>query len=102
MIIFTRTFTRPNVDIPFHSEVLDVSAFRERLTLNYINTNKLISQFKEITDDGLVMTYTGIWIDRESFEEYDNDPVLKPYWEARDAYYAENNVIIGPGTIQDL
>lgn len=102
MIMFTRVFTRPNTSVPFHHEVLDNTEYKARLIAAYINTEKLIAQMKTFSDDELVMTYTAFWKDRASFDEYDSDPVLIPYWTARDAYCAAMNIILGPQTFEEV
>ena len=98
MIIFSRTFTRPNINVPFHYEVLDNTSYKSHLVPNYIETGDLISQWKDISDDVLTMTYNAIWASREAFDRHDNDPVLKDYWDQRDVYCESNNIVLGPQT----
>jgi hypothetical protein len=102
MIIFSRTYTRPDTETPFHNEVLDNTTYRAQLVPNYIDSGKLIQQWKEMSSDQLTMTYQAIWLSREAFDEHDNDPILSVYWTARDEYCATNNIVIGPQNFTDI
>lgn len=102
MILFTNVFTRTNPNILFHNQVLDGTSFVRHLKTNYIDTQKLLSQWWEQSQDQLVMTYKAVWISREAFDEYTNDSVLQQYWIERDLYCDQNNITIGPRTWEDV
>jgi hypothetical protein len=102
MIQFSKTFTRPNTEILWHNQVLDNTEYLNQLVPNYIETEKLLEQFLEYSEDSLIMTYVAIWSDQESFDEYDIDPILNTYWTARDEYCSTNNIILGPGTFNSI
>jgi hypothetical protein len=102
MILFTNKFTRPNANIPFHHKVLDGTSFMQHLTTNYMETQKLISQWKEFSEDKLVMTYKAVWSSKEAFDEHDSDPVLQGYWTQRDIYCTNNNITVGPKSFENV
>jgi hypothetical protein len=102
MITFSRTYTRPNTDTPFHHEVLDNTSYKTHLLPNYIQPGHLLSQWKDLSADGLTMTYNAIWINKEAFDRHDTDPVLQEYWTERDIYCAANNIVLGPQTFTDV
>ncbi len=102
MILFTKTFTRPNTNIKFHHEVLDNSLFKNHLKKNYYDTGKLLSE-KKITDESnLILTYKSLWNSRSDFDEYDNDPVLTLYWSQRDDYNRVNNIVTGEKIFKEV
>ena len=102
MITFSRTFTRPNTDTPFHNEVLDNTLYKAHLVPNYIDTEELLSQWKDMSSDEMTMTYNALWSSREAFDRHDNDPVLQEYWNQRDIYCTANNIVLGPQTFNEL
>jgi hypothetical protein len=102
MILFSKTYTRSDITIPFHNQVLDNTEYKQHLTENYINTGKLIEQWMEFSEDSLVMTYKALWTDRESFDEHQADPILNIYWTDRDEYCSSTNIIQGTGTFESM
>jgi hypothetical protein len=102
MITFSRTYTRPNTDTLFHHEVLDNTSYKAHLVPNYIESGELISQSKDFSPDGMIMTYNALWVSREAFDRHDVDTVLQEYWTQRDIYCTTNNIILGPQTFANL
>jgi hypothetical protein len=86
MIYKERTFTRPNVDIPWHGEILTTPEHREYLAKNYTHTGKIIFKEKVVSDDGLRFTIKYLFDSMESLNEHAEDPVLLAYVEARKDY----------------
>ncbi len=104
MILITKTTTRPSTSVPWHFETpeLNLDNFRSHLDLTYVQPGYLISQNNEVSEDGLTLTYTAIWQDLQSYQQYDTDPVLQVFWDERDAYYAANNVVMSEIDIQQI
>jgi hypothetical protein len=98
----TRTYTRPNTSVKWyiHSEHTDrvglvtATAYIRDV---YKKTGLLISETMDFSDlNALTVTYTSIWSDRASFNQYDNDPALLPFWAVRDAYHASVGITLSP------
>lgn len=94
MITLTRVYTRPNKTTVWHSAALNTAAMRAHIQTAYIDTGKLISQSSQMAD--LTYTFTMVWRDQAAFEEYDQDPMLLPFWEERDQYNSLVGITKGP------
>jgi len=95
MLKVTRIYTRPNVEIPWHGEVLLTRAVSDRL--QYHRTGGVILQEnQEISLDGLTLTYTGYFQDQSTFDVYDTDPALQQFWNDRISYCNMVGITIGP------
>ena len=101
MIKIKRQYTRPSVDIPWHGSILPAAEFKLKLQ-TYIDSGKHISRKVTFSEDGLQMFYEGVWASRADFDEYDADPDLIPYWNARDEYNKIFEIIIGPKIFEQI
>lgn len=100
MIIFKRTFTRPNLDVFWYNDLIQPDVdWLERWTY-YTTEEKIINWTTTTSDDGFTLEYVAHWVDIQSFHEYDHDPMMQNYWNLRDAYLAENNIIMGNKILQ--
>lgn len=105
MISITKTTTRPNTSVLWHSDPslnIFTADFFTHLDLTYIMPGHLISQGNTFSEDGLVMTYTALWEDLTSYQQYDTDPVLQTFWDARNSYYATNGVVMSAIDVQEI
>ena len=99
MIQYTRTYTRPTLQTPWHTQVvLPVSnaTFAARMRDLYFTTGKCIGQTLVESVGRLELIYTGNWLDEASYNEYDIDPVLNTYWAVKDLYNTGCGIIKGP------
>jgi hypothetical protein len=95
MIIIKRQFTRPSVDIPWHSEILPSEEFKLKRQV-YIDSGKLVLHSITYSENGLQMFYEGIWASQADYDEYTSDPDLTPHWNIRNSYNESVGIIIGP------
>jgi hypothetical protein len=93
-LIVTRTYTRPSLEIPWHFDVIDLSPYLETIQ-SYNTEEKQMDVALEFNPDGLSFTYRGIWLNEQAWTEYDNDPILEPYWEIVFDYYEAMGVVVG-------
>jgi hypothetical protein len=102
MILVTKTFTRPNTDVKFHYEVLNNEEFKNHMKSKYYETGKVVSENKKLDETNLSFTYSGVWKTRADFDEHDTDPVLQKYWDSRDAYNNQNNIVASERTFSEV
>lgn len=75
MITLIKKQTRPSTDIPFFFESpLVRKEYGPYLKTNYIDTGKLITVVREMSEDKLSITLTTVWESQEAFAEYYSDP----------------------------
>ena len=102
MFTLSRTYTKPDTNTPWHGEIIDKTEFSERLNSAYINTNKIVSNSMELSEDALSLTFHMVFDSEESYIEYDTDPILNNFWSARAEYNTIMGIVAGPkitGTI---
>jgi len=99
MITCTRTYTRPNISVPWHTDA-SLGILSEyvltHITDTYRLTGQLISDSYEEAVDGLSTVYTATWSSIEDYDGYNFDSVLIPYWEERDVYNASVGIVMSP------
>jgi hypothetical protein len=64
--------TRLSVDIPWYQKNQKV----EEILKKFKDEKKLVNENFVATNDSLVGYYTSYWIDRDSFNDYLNDPII--------------------------
>lgn len=99
MIQYTRSYTRPSTSVSWWYEVtlaVPKSTFHNRMATEYYATGKVISENSSLSPDGLTHTWTGVFDNETSFNEYDVDSVLNTYWAVKDDYNLSVNIIKGP------
>lgn len=102
MIKMTRTYSRPSVDIEWHIYVLDSAWVGPYINETYKNTGKLLGESIGWSDSfALSIEYVAYWLDNTSFEEYNYDSTLIPYWQERDVYNASVGITITPQVITE-
>lgn len=75
MITIIKKQTRPDASVPFFFESgLPNKDYGIYLKEKYINTGKLMSVDREMSEDKLSITLTTIWASQEAFAEYFSDP----------------------------
>ena len=99
------TLTRPDTSVPFHPEssVFHVqsesdwttSAISQHFTENYINTGKCesVTDSIKLSDDGLTLTYTTMFLTEEAVTELYADPFIQEDLAIRMEYWETNNII---------
>jgi len=94
MIRTSITFTRPNINIPWHnSPELGINSreFLEYIMILLQNNILLHAKVIESTDN-LQITFIGYWKDRASLDEYNQNPLMIEIFKKRDNYYKSVNV----------
>jgi hypothetical protein len=89
---FTRTYTRPSVDIPFHIDSRP-QEIRDFYQTEYIGPGHLTEEIT-YSEDGLIMTIMQNWVDNpELIMGWMNHPKTVEWFKQRDNYNAENGII---------
>lgn len=104
MIKTSITFHRPNTNVPWHnSPGLGISPpeFIEHVT-GYMRANKLLYVKIIESENKLSLTFVGYWVDRESLDEFNQDPVVVESFNKRDDFYRLVNGKIDPLIIIDV
>jgi hypothetical protein len=68
-----RTFTRPNIYIPFY---IHSDEIRKYIDETYNQTGKRISVNTTLSEDGLQQITTSVWQDRDTWKEFVKDPTI--------------------------
>ena len=103
MIITTRTFTRPSVDIPWHYEALrGPILFATRLEEDFMKTNKILSRNIEISDNELNLIVIIYWSTEQDMNSHFNDPLNLEYFKERDEYNKSVNIVMSDLEIESI
>ena len=81
--------TIPNTDTNFESMSAEVVSY---MTTNYDDTGKRTSFSITSSDDGLVLTYTSIFRDEASKNEFSADSIIRTEITRRDTINASNGI----------
>lgn len=99
------TLTRPDTSVPFNPEssVFHVQSesdwatavIRQHFTENYINTGKceLITDSTKLSDDGLTLTYTTIFLTEEAISDLYSDLIFQNDLLIRMEHWKTNDII---------
>lgn len=98
MIKVTRTYTRPNTNVAFHTKVINAS----HLVENYDKTKKRLYIKNELSEDRLSLLHIALWDSHESYEEHRRDPKCIEYFNARDAYNQRVGITQTETLVEDL
>jgi hypothetical protein len=102
MIMTSRTFTRPSISVPWHTEqIADSLLFKSRLNLDFEDTGKILSRDADISIDGLIMTVTILWDSVESMNSHFDDPRNAQYFADRIEYNNSANIVMSELTISE-
>jgi hypothetical protein len=82
--------TKPNSDTVYEKMSDEVISYIEE---NYVNTGKRTSFSLSSSDDGLVLTYTSIYRDEASKNEFSADSIIRTEATRRNAINSANGVI---------
>lgn len=92
MFTTAKRTTRPSTDVKFFNPGQE---FIDYVTKNYIDAGKILSVSRELTPDGLTLTSTTIWKDKETFLEYGDDLYCAEISSRVKEYEYENNFVVG-------
>lgn len=98
MIRLSITYTRPNINIPWHTEPESGVMSEKELELIYeqfIATLKMVFANRVVSDNGLQLTHIGYWANNENILEYQSHPLLAAMNLRRNKYYQRINGTIG-------
>ena len=98
MIRVTKTYTRPNITVKFHNEVLDGTHFRTA----YGQTGKRVAVNNTYSEDGLNWYYESFWLNLSMYEEQLNDPICMVYSNDRDVYNNSNGITSTPTVVEEV
>jgi len=65
MFELTRTYTRPNLSTPWHGEIIDKTAFTNRMNSEYLALEKILINTATVSEDELSITF--YMLDRKSY-----------------------------------
>jgi|LauGreDrversion4_2_1035121.scaffolds.fasta_scaffold584514_2 hypothetical protein len=96
---FTRHYTRPSTDVPFHLE------FRPKEVQDFYQTEYIdhghLTEEVTYSEDGLIMTIVQNWVDNpELIIGWMNHPTTLAWFEQRDNYNAEKGIIKSNSTYE--
>lgn len=105
MITVTRTYTRPDIDVPWHlSPPYDADvypqSFKDYVEQTYGST--LLHFSNVVSDDMLTLHFNSVWSTMEDYQRYLVDPVCTASWAARDAHNEQFGIISSPSVITEL
>ena len=82
--------TKPNSDTDYEKMSDEVVAYQ---VTNYTNTEKRISTNVTTSDDGLVITYTNVFKDEASKNEFESDSTIAAESTRRNTINASNGIV---------
>ena len=98
-----KTLTRPDVNVPFfHEQVNHDDAFKDYMNLVYKDTQKMISQDRVYSDDGLQCSIVVHWDNRDSFTQFITDSVVYDSLLFPSQVYEMENGITAVATSEEL
>ena len=86
---FERTTVRIDTATPFWSWSDEIT---EHVEVTYVATGKLI-EHSVIVENDFILKKKYIFKDKESYDEFNNDPIMSPLWPERNKYNTDNNII---------
>lgn len=99
MITITRKQTRPSVDVPFYFETGQTpKEYHMYLKNKFIDTKKMISFDRVMSNDKLSMVLTAVWDSQEAFAEYYSDPYCIENFLKPSAEYDQTHGITAEST----
>lgn len=98
MIRVTKTYTRPNITVKFHNEVLDGIHFRTA----YGQTGKRVAVNNTYSEDGLNWYYESFWVNLAVYQEHTQDPICINYFNNRDTYNESNGITHTPTVVEEV
>lgn len=92
MHIVTRTYQRPNINIPFFEDLK--TRDNAYIIRNFVQNGKFVSSSKVDSADGLTRTYTRTWLDEDSYLEFISDQIVfKTHVGPKVAYNKTHGII---------
>jgi hypothetical protein len=100
------TLTRPNTSVPFHpsnsvfysqsESDWSTTPIRQHFVNTYINTGKCeaINDSVSLSGDGLVLTYTTVFLSEEAITELYSDPYIQNDLATRIEYCDTNGIVM--------
>ena len=95
-VLITITTVLPNKEVKFfnqNNEFKDLFEVFNTEKNKYKVSGKLLSESTDRTADGLTVSYAGLWKSQADLDEFNNNIVLKQYWNERNKHNKLNNII---------
>jgi hypothetical protein len=96
MYSITTKHTRPSTDVEFYTfkeSTLIPPDVKNHFLLTYVRSGNIIFTNWTEAEDGLSTVSQSLWLNKEAYDAYKNDPILtSSYFPARDAYCTTNNI----------
>lgn len=86
----TITMTRPNTLVAWDRPSPEQEDY---IRINYLNTGKKSVGDWDVSEDGLIKTWVGYYLDEDAKDEWDTDSSIEAFIAARELYCEENNII---------
>lgn len=88
------TTTRPNIDTPFWWQVQpDLAYARDAVHAQYKSEDKLLSETRSLSEDGLVFYYTGDYVSREAYDDRCAEPAIIQMINFRYTHETANGIV---------
>lgn len=85
-----KKFVRNNVETPWYTSSQAAEDYIEK---TYVETGHRLTREKSISDDGLTLSITSTWTDRDIYNKFYNDPTLvEVMYKPRQAYNNANGI----------
>ncbi|NBO28129.1 MAG: hypothetical protein EBV10_02650 [Synechococcaceae bacterium WB6_1A_059] len=93
IMIITRTYIRPNLDVVWWNEIIPQS-LKDHYKTNYIDTGKMLGERFEFSNDGLYMFYiTEFAISMDIMKEWTFDIIILMWKKIRSNYCEQVGII---------
>ena len=105
MINISATYTRPSVSVPWHYEVIDMTAVDALSQSNAWTGKHQAKTIQEILAPGVAsttLTAEKIWGNEADFNAFKATPEYQAYAAARDAYNSANGITASAETITTI
>jgi len=91
MFLVQRINQRPSTLVSFYTPT---EAYIEHFQRAYRETGLVLFDSRNLSEDLLTLTIDTVWRDEAALNEYLADPVVQEMIALRDAYLAENGIIV--------
>lgn len=105
MIKVNRTYTRPEIDTPWHLDQpfeaeLYTQEFKDYVQATY--GEALLQISNTVSEDLWTLTFESVWTSEEAYQTYLVDPICVAVWEKRDAHNATFEIETSPAVITQI
>lgn len=92
MIKTTRTWVRPNLSVPWWNSTM-TNEHIAYVNSKYVVTKKRLKSLLYASKDGLSLHSEMTFANKEAFEEFASDPIIRAWAKTRKDYCTKNDII---------